>query len=65
MVAKKKGTVTIFKKKVKESFVEVAPQAPVADQSIVLPMSAGPLCDCGEPVAEGQQYVCKRHIRST
>lgn len=27
--------------------------------------AGGPLCECGEPVAEGQSSVCAKHIRST
>lgn len=26
-------------------------------------VTEGPLCDCGKPVAPGQNQVCKDHIR--
>lgn len=45
--------------------VKVAPPvAVVADWSEPSRAPAGPLCECGEPVAEGQTFVCAAHIRS-
>ena len=60
------------RKKPLESFVEEKsfPQATfTASSSLNQPIQetktvTGPLCECGEPVAEGQSSVCKKHIRT-
>lgn len=52
------------KKKVEDPEVLTAPK----EKSILEPdvfEPTGPLCDCGNPVAPGQNAVCQEHIRST
>lgn len=41
-----------------EPVVEKPVEKPVVNDGIIR-------CECGEPVAPGQTYVCKGHIRST
>lgn len=37
--------------------------APVAVEKPINKELSGPVCDCGKPVAPGQNAVCKDHIR--
>lgn len=47
------------------------PDSPVAKKPVVVGdwskpsrEAAGPLCECGKPVAPGQSSVCEEHIRA-
>lgn len=39
-------------------------EKPKVETVVASAKPSGTLCDCGQPVAEGQTYVCKSHIRS-
>lgn len=39
-------------------------EAVVGDWPALSSAPGGALCECGRPVAEGQTFVCKDHIRS-
>lgn len=56
----------VAKKTIKQTKPEPTP-APVVEQ--IVPhgtTDTGPKCvECGKPVAEGQNWVCRAHVRST
>jgi hypothetical protein len=53
-----------FKKKIIESFSKKeTPKVEAPKEVKVEKVVDGPLCDCGSPIAEGQNSVCKDHIR--
>lgn len=47
-------------KKVVKKVVEPVVESPKLEEK---PKYEGPVCECGEPVAPGQTYVCQKHMR--
>lgn len=50
---------------IKKAVKRILSKKPAPVVEVIPPVSTGPLCECGKPVAEGQTYVCKDHIRSS
>jgi hypothetical protein len=62
---KQKAKVMVAKRREeKPSFVKEE-EKPKQTEKAIQTVYDGPKCECGEPVAPGQNYVCRKHIRST